>query len=160
MKKLPAFWTKRDVREARRAKTFAGLSVIALRVVERQYKEACEVGSGHVAIVSGTISNGGTLPIRKIRRNLRIFKRKIKELRALGIQVWDQMPFEEHLFRIRKLEGKKHDPEDLLVGFYLPIFSSGRVTLVFFLPNWRSSHGARWEKKMAKRYSIPVFYAR
>lgn len=151
------FWTIHDLQTADDAKTYKELAKIALRVLKRQRKSLPR-NNRHIAIVSGSISNGNTLSPSEIRANLRRFAKKINELKGLGIPVFNQLPFEKHLFRIKRLAGKKHRPLNLLMGFYWPIFSSGYVTLAFFLPNWKQSHGARWEKRRLSSLRIQIFF--
>jgi hypothetical protein len=158
---LPEFWTARDARDAENASCYSSLSKVALRVARRQRKYWSAKGNPHLAVVSGTISNGGVLSHAEILSNLRLFAKAIRELKSLGIPVWEQLPFESHLFRIRKSEGLRHEPMELLERFYLPIFGSGYITMVFLLPNWKQSHGARWEKKIASGIGgITLFYIR
>lgn len=156
---IPKNWTERDLRMAEKAKTFEQLSRVGLRVAYRQYCRAVR-RRGHkgLAIVFGAITNGGTLPPGEIRNNIRFFAQKIEELESLGFEVFDQRPFEEHLFRLKREAGKDHKPQDLLNGFYLPLFESGHFAFAFALWNWRKSHGARWERRTFRELAIQIFF--
>ncbi len=158
--KVPEFWTPRDLREAENATTYEQLAEVAVRTLKRQWDRLPAKNSIEVAVVSGTLTNGGTLPYDTVRKNIRNFGRMIAKLRRLGISVWDQRPFEKHIFRIKDLPENTGKPMKLLNGFYKPVFESGLVTLAFMLPNWEESHGARWERKIFRKLDIPTFFVR
>ncbi|TSC59655.1 MAG: hypothetical protein LiPW15_675 [Parcubacteria group bacterium LiPW_15] len=158
-KQLPKFWTERDARQADKATTYEGLAKIACRILRRQWKNL-PAGNDHIAIVSGTLTNGGRLPLRDIRANIRLFGKKIAKLERLGLPVWDQRPFEEHIFRIKNLPENRNRPMKLLDGFYKPVFDSGLITLAFMLPNWKQSHGARWEKRLFRKLGVSTFFTK
>ena len=107
-----------------------------------------------IAMLCGPISTGG---VGSRKANLAIFCRAIDRISANGLLVFSQMPFEDDMERIYK-----SDPAlqglILLEQFYLPIFESGLVKLLCFLPGWEKSVGANWEHEQAKRLKIPIIY--
>jgi len=140
-----------DLEAIKRAQDYKELLEIALLILNR-IKITC---SGQpIAMVCGPISNGGT-GSRKI--NLQIFGRAIERLALNGLLIFSQMPFEDDMERIYKskpeLQGLR-----LLEEFYLPIFESGDIKLLCFLPGWQRSIGANWEHEQAKRLKIPIIY--
>lgn len=42
----------------------------------------------------------------------------------------------------------------ILEEFYLPIFSSGRIKEAWFIPGWRTSTGARWEREKLTAFGV------
>ncbi len=108
-----------------------------------------------VGQVCGPISTGGAGSVEK---NLKRFAEAIADLRKKGIEIFDQIPFEAPMRRImssRELAGYDHA---LLNDFYLPIFESRLVHKFYFLPDWKSSFGARWEHEQGLRLGIDIEY--
>lgn len=105
--------------------------------------------------VCGPISTGGA---GSIEENLKRFEVAIARLQNTGLNIFDQMPFEKPMHRIisQKIDGK-YD-KSILDDFYLPIFESGMVKKLYFLPDWESSTGAKWEHEQAKRLGIEIEY--
>jgi Nucleotide modification associated domain 1 len=67
------------------------------------------------------------------------------------------MPYEDAMQRIKEHIEKNpttdyHD--SLLEDFYLPVFKSGCVKVLVFLPGWRKSTGSKWEYLQAKCLGI------
>lgn len=156
---LPKFWTKEDVEEAVRAadnKSYAFLSRIAIRVLKRMKKG----GEGRaIAIISGSITNGGTLPGSEVKKNLERFEEIIQRLELQGKLVFNQLPFEEYLFQIRRTRPPE-DPNVLLEEFYRPIFESFIINIDYFLPGWKESHGARWEYNLVRDLGMLYHFVR
>ena len=127
------------------ARTFAELAEVARAAMER--------AGTSLAIVCGPISTGGA---ESPEENLRIFEGFIARIVHAGIAVFDQMPFERALGRI------KHAVPDgatrLLNEFYLPLFESGLITVFYFIPRWETSLGAYWEHAQAQRLNKCIIY--
>ena len=151
---LPKFWTEDDVLDAIRAadnESYTFLAMVAVRILARMKAGRRE---NIIAIVCGPITNGGTLPGHEVMKNLSRFDRTIEHLESCGLLVFNQLPFENYLFRIRKRRPDEN-PDILLESFYRPIFESGMVDIAYFLPGWQASHGARWENNLVKRLGMP-----
>ena len=133
----------------REAKNYQDLLKIAMEIIE-------DITEGYpcmdMAIVCGPISTGGT---GSRVENLIIFDRAITRIINDGLIVFNQMPFEENMDRLVHLSPDMGGTR-LLEEFYLPIFESGLIGQLCFLPGWEKSIGAAWEHKQAKRLKIPV----
>lgn len=103
--------------------------------------------------VCGPITSGGRGSIEK---NLAVFSAAIKKLISHGKNIFNQMIFEDNLKKI--WEGGNRDNDTLLQDFYLPIFESGFIKTLYFLPDWQTSYGARWEHAQGKRLGIEIVY--
>jgi len=75
-----------------------------------------------------------------------------------GICVFDQMPFEVPMQRIKARYPSGALNMDLLLDFYLPIFERGFIETLYFLPDWETSFGARWEHEQAQRLNMKIIY--
>lgn len=106
--------------------------------------------------ICGPISSGGK---GSIEANLSEFHDVITAFDDLGYAVFDQMPY-EHIIQEMKAKdtetiGIDNAKIKLLEEFYRPIFASKAINTFVFMPDWHSSHGARWENERGKEYSIP-----
>ncbi len=107
--------------------------------------------------VCGPITTGGR---GSVEANLEVFNDKIKELQNSGLNVFDQMPFEDPMHRIM-LDFQKTKNEymnSILDDFYLPLFETRKIKELHFLPDWQSSKGACWEHDMAIKLGIKIHY--
>lgn len=141
------YWRDKDWADLDRSESVKDLYVIANRILERMPKNLSQV--------CGPISTGGK---GNVRDNLLEFNKKIIELQEKGLNVFDQMPFEDPMHRMMTNFSKEEYMENILTDFYLPLFESGRISELYFLPDWESSHGANWEHKQAKRLGIKIVY--
>ncbi|MFH0831238.1 MAG: DUF4406 domain-containing protein [Parcubacteria group bacterium] len=107
----------------------------------------------HVGMICGPITTGG---LGSIKANLQIFNETIDDLVSRGVNLFDQIPFEEHFARI-KAQGNGYDTR-LLNEFYLTLFESGQITRLHMIPGWQSSGGATWEHAQAQRLKIEIVY--
>ena len=128
---MDRYWADQDVADSKRVRTFLDLSFFGLRILRRMPQPVIQV--------CGPITTGGT---GSVQGNTQILAKAIKELRGRGLSVFNQLAFDEALVRIAKTY---KDEYDLLEGFYLPLFESGYIKQLHFLPTWRTSVGARWE---------------
>ena len=108
-----------------------------------------------ISQVCGPISTGG---LGSIEKNMQRLEETVEHLHRSGLTVFNQVPFESPMNRI--LAAKKSDGYDhsLLTDFYLPLFESGLVHVLHFLPDWQSSTGASWEHEQAKRLGLKIIY--
>ncbi len=141
-------WTP-DLRAAMTAAgTFVEMRTVALEILPRHAQP--------LGMLCGPISSGGE---GTIDLNLAIFNRAIPLLRAEGRILFNQIPFEPQMHRIIGADnGYYLGPEQLLEEFYLPIFESGFLRFLIFLPTWPTSVGATWEHSQAERLGIPKVY--
>ncbi len=139
------FWRPQDRVDALRATTFEEVRDIAIRIAGRMPKPLCAV--------CGPIRSGGR---GDVLRNLLHFQTQIGLQRAYGRSVFNQLPFECHLWRIASQPGKQ--AWDILTVFYEGLFQSGHISELLFTPAWRSSKGALWEHDRAIKLGIPRTY--
>lgn len=141
------YWEDKDWSDLDKSESVKDLYVIASRILERMPKNLSQV--------CGPISTGGK---GNIVDNLLEFNKKIIKLQEEGLDVFDQMPFEDPMHRMMLNFSKEEYMHNILTDFYLPIFESGKITELYFLPEWESSHGANWEHEQAKRLEIKIIY--
>lgn len=147
MKRNRHYWTEEDRAALEAAQNFPDLTVIALRVLDRMPKP--------IAQVCGPISTGG---VGNIEGNLVVFDATIDYLITQGHNVFDQVPFERPVFRIIGENRGTVTNNRLLNEFYLPIFESGNVSILYFIHGWESSEGANWEHRQAERLGMKIVY--
>lgn len=97
------------------------------------------------------ISTGGFGNLRDNLENLHSF---IKHFDRSDISVFNQLKYERKMDKILRDHSEYDYP--LLDYFYKPIFSSGKISGLVFLPMWETSIGCRWEYDFAKTLNIPV----
>ena len=129
-----------------RATKFEQLRSVAIDVLTKMPKPIVEV--------CGPITHGGK---GSLGENMKEMERVISRLVAAGENVFNQLPFELPMQKI------KNDPEytgedDLLELFYLPIFESGLIKSIYFMSQWKTSYGALWEHEQAQRLGIGIIY--
>jgi hypothetical protein len=148
---LPEYYTRRILRQIREAANYMDLCLIGMCVLRAM---AHDYPFRPIAMVCGPISTGGR---GSRKENLEVFSRTIERISADGLFVFSQMPFENDMERIYKsspeLQGIR-----LLEEFYSPMFKSGLIKLMCFLPGWELSIGANWEHEQAKVLNIPRIY--
>lgn len=132
-------------------KTYAELGQIALKVL-RKMREA--IRPLPVGQVCGPITTGG---LGSIEANLKNFGQWVRKLQSDGLAIFDQIPFEEHMFRIWEANDR-NDDSTLLEDFYQPIFKSGLITTLYFIPGWAGSNGATWEHRQAVQLGMEIKY--
>jgi len=140
-------WTKEYLTRMDKAVTYSDLYNVAVAVLERMPRPRVQMCS--------PISTGGA---GSVEENLKRFEAAIEKLLKEKIVVFDQLPFEMSIRKIRQLNKKREYDTDLLKDFYLPIFESKLVDALYFLPDWESSTGARWEHEQAQRLGFEVIY--
>jgi len=72
------------------------------------------------------------------------------------------MPFERPMQDMKNALQEKFPGKNiglkLLKEFYLPLFKSGYITKLYFKHDWKTSMGARWEHKQAKKLGLEIIY--
>lgn len=104
--------------------------------------------------ICGPITTGALT----LEENVLVFKQTITALAQQGHTVFNQMPFQNAMERIcKKLEVQGY-PMEILDEFYLPLFESGKIRILYFIPGWEQSTGARWEHEQGKRLGLTIKY--
>jgi hypothetical protein len=144
---LPPYWTEEEKRQAAEAATMSQLARVAFTILERMPRPIVEV--------CGPMSTGG---VGTLEGNLARFRQAIVVLSRRGYNVFDQLPFQAEMLRIIQSRhvAKGSYCWEILEEFYRPIFTSGLIAQAFFLPDWRTSTGARWERSQAVLARIPM----
>ena len=134
-----------------RTESFEQLAELAMR-------ELCKFSDG-AALVCGPITTGG---LGNVPDNLALFSTTIVRLQGYGRDIFTQMPYEKNgIFRLTR-KWKDANPNDsdyhapVLESFYRPLFESGYVNEGIFLPDWKSSRGACWERALLTELRITV----
>lgn len=142
------YWDEKDWQALEKAENVAELYLVAKKITEKMEKP--------LAQVCGPIGTGG---LGSVEANLHAFNETIKKLQKQGFNVFDQMPFETPMQELKKkLFPNDEYFENILTDFYHPLFESGAVTKFFFMPNWQTSKGAKWEHEKAKELNIEIVY--
>ncbi len=148
---MSKYYTHRILRQIRTAGDYIDLRITGIVILrEMAHKEPLRP----IAMLCGPISTGGK---GSRKENLEVFSRAIDRISADGLFVFNQMPFENDMERIYKSDQKLQGTR-LLEEFYLPMFKSGLIKLLCFLPGWENSVGATWEHEQAKALNIPRIY--
>jgi hypothetical protein len=133
------------------AETFPALSLIGLDVLEN-------MPEGDIIQICGPISTG----LHSVEENLAIFDKTIVSFFKSPLLVFNQIPFEKRLEYLKNKWEKKNPNKGyctpILDEFYLPLLESGRIKTLVFLPGWRHSTGATWERDQAIRLGIKRVY--
>jgi hypothetical protein len=96
------------------------------------------------------ISSGG---FGSTDENVAVLKHTISGAASLGISVFDQLKYEPAFnVLLNEFEGDYDYP--LLQLFYEPLFKSGKIQGLFFLPLWETSCGSVWEYQLAQSLGI------
>ena len=146
MKVPNKYWIRRDVGDVEFAKSFGDLSKVAITVLKRMPQPVGEV--------CGPITSGG---LGSREKNLEAFNKAIFALKYDGKNIFDQLPFEEKLFEFTQAVWYQGGLQ-LLNEFYGPIFESGLIKVLYFMPLWQTSLGATWEHEQAQRLGIKIVY--
>jgi hypothetical protein len=127
------------------------------------YFELAQIAMAHLANyprpiveVCGPITTGG---LGSIEKNLEVFSLAVQFLKNQGKTVFDQLPFQNAMVRLKeKYEARDGYTMSILEDFYQPIFESGIIDEMHFLPDWQTSKGATWEHAQAEKLGIKIFY--
>jgi hypothetical protein len=144
---LTQYYTKEHLQMISECKDYEDMVSVALEILRDIPKP--------LAQVCGPVSTGGKGSIEK---NLQRLENAMLKLVAQGINVFNQASFEEPMQKIRQEKGTNMDESnlELLEQFYKPLFESGLINTLYFLPDWQSSFGATWERKQAERLGITI----
>ncbi len=128
------------------------------------FEKLCEVAfsvlrriPGGAIMICGPMTTGG---LGSLHMNLARF-RTVTNLLALRIpNIFTQLPFEDAMQRIKQRDGYYKGPEHLLDAFYGSIIDSGLLVALYFLHDWETSEGARWEHERGLRKGLEIKYLR
>ncbi len=130
-----SYFSAQELAEIDQAASYSTLCGYALEVLKRM--------PPGVHMVCGPITTGGA---GSPEANLKRFSGAIDILHRYNYNVFTQMPFEGPMHRLQSLDNHSQASAlQLLTEFYLPVFKSGKVTYLCFLPDWQTSFGASWE---------------
>lgn len=136
-------YTSEDYVGIGEAQSLSQLFVVAHRILCRLPQPVTQV--------CGPITTGG---FGSIEKNLRMLEFVYEVFAANGRSVFNVLPYETVIPKLSKFKfGYK---EDVLSDFYLPIFESGVIARMCFIPGWRESRGATWERWQAVRLGIAI----
>ena len=108
-----------------------------------------------IFLLCGPIGSGG---LGSIDANLYAFNEEIKKLQEKGIPVFDQMPFEMPIQKLKIGLKPGEYATGVLDDFYTPIIELGVVSTFYFMSNWQTSKGAQWEHQIAQEKGIEIKY--
>lgn len=140
-------WTDEEVKEIQVCDSYTGMKDIALSALKRMAQPVVQV--------CGPITTGGK---GSIEENLNEFRKAIEFLEKQGKSVFDQRPFEAPMQKLKTTRKEGGYAHEILDEFYLPLFESGLIRELYFLPGWESSTGARWEHDKAKNFGMAISY--
>jgi len=146
-------WTDGDLKKLDGISNYGDLVKVAIPILSRISRDRAE----EVVQVCGPIYTGGR---SSPEENLKVFGLVIGHLASEGKTVFDQRPFEGVMQEIKKVRKTVGYPYDLLEEFYGPVFASGYVRTLYFIPGWRrtdaseGSIGTQWEFHRAGRLGI------
>jgi hypothetical protein len=141
------YWGDDNFKAISDARTIKEVYMVALNILSKMPDE--------VAQVCGPVTSGGK---ESVEENLKYLNKAICELQEKGVDVFDQMPFEETFHRIVNDETTNQKYENILHDFYEPLFTLNRIKILYFVPGWESSRGANWEHDKASELGITISY--
>ena len=86
--------------------------------------------------VAGPVSTGGR---GSIKANLHLLSKAIDLLYSRGIHVFDQSPYEEKVQTLKLNCTHNGYHMKILDDLYKPIYESGNISAMYFLPGWASN---------------------
>lgn len=141
------YWTSLEQELLQEAKSIADIYAIAEAILARM--------PDNLVQVCGPITNGGR---GSIEENLQALNEMIAQLQSEGVQIFDQVPYEESIHRVRNTPEFMQTYEHVLSDFYERLFLSGKVAGMYFLSGWESTRGAMWEHENVKEYGFEIRY--
>ena len=105
-----------------------------------------------VAMVCGPLTTGSGV----YARNLVRLRFAVWKLCEQGISVFDSTIFEESLRQLARGKTPQERSQYLLQTFYAPLLESRLIRKLYFLPEWESSFGARWERRRASELGLVI----
>lgn len=142
-------WKKHHIEKAKEASDFKMLGELVCEIAEKMPKP--------LFMISGPMTTGG---MGSYSKNILLFQHAIDEAIKAGVYVFNQTMLEEHLQRLVR-EWLICNPDSeycnhVLTDVYEALFASGHINGVYFMPDWHTSRGARFEREMVERLDILV----
>lgn len=129
-------WTDEELAYLERIERLGEAADFAIGILKHLAQE------GRVHQVCGPMTTGG---LGCLEKNMERFQRAIATARQNDLIVFNQIPFQNVIIRITDHHRSTRYNEAILTDFYGPIFASGLVQVLLFLPDWTTSRGAHWE---------------
>ena len=145
------YWSEEKLKLLAKAKSFEKVADIAISVL------ASMPTNEKISELCGPITTGG---FGDSKKNLLLFERCVLELRIQEFNPFDVSPMENKIKELEKdwrAKGNEGYCLPILETVYGNIFRSGFIKRAFFLPNWESSFGARWERKTLTELGIKIY---
>ena len=142
---MQQYITDADYLEMAATEDFASLLAIALSIMKRMPQPLVQQ--------SGPITTGGS---GTQEENERRFREATMHLAGQGHTVFDFLVFQDALERIKDVAYGEGYCIEILEIFFRGLFESGYIAKVFFLPDWESSRGSRWEREIVTQRGLEV----
>jgi hypothetical protein len=149
-------WTQDDYAAMHASETLRHLANVGIRMVQELQDHSPD---GSVTILSGPMTTGG---VGSFEGNIHLFEHAIDVVREHGYIVFNQLPFQHGLIRILNLHkdkvffepggDPKTYPQQILDGFYWPLFEARGLDHLLLLPTWVTSNGSTQE--LTKAFDI------
>lgn len=145
---IPHPWMTEDISRLQEVKTFRCIARIALEVLGRF--------ESHAVMLSGPMTTGGK---GSIEENFKTYRKGLAFLKHHKLPVFNQLPAESEFRRLWLdwyNQGNRGYCWPILDDFYEPIFASGKIKSIHFIPDWQSSTGCNRERELALRFSLEI----
>lgn len=144
-----AHWTREELAVLEAAATLREVAEIALGHLYR-----LQSYGRPIVQICGPMTTGG---LGSLSANMRRFECAIAGAAGAGHLVFDQIPLQAAIIRITDHHNSTEYNVDILEVLYAPIFGSGCINTVFFIPGSETSRGATWERRKVMGLGIEVF---
>lgn len=142
-------WEDIHIERARTADDFKLLGDLVCEVAGKMPKP--------LFMISGPMTTGG---MGSYSKNILLFQHAIDEALKEGVHVFNQTMLEEHLQRlVRNWLTCNPDAEycnHVLTDVYEALLASGHVEGLYFMPDWHTSRGAKWEREAGERLKLTL----
>lgn len=147
------YWLEEHHQGVALATDFYELWPIAKSILSHMQRQGCSP----IEMVCGPISTGRF----DIETNNFIFQRSIEYLVIQQKRhIFNQLPFEDRMKAMYQVwsQANRGYCMPILDEVYTPIFRSGIISRLIFIPGWELSFGAKWEHSIAPKCGIQISY--
>ena len=137
---------EREALEA--ARSYEEAAIVAIEHLGRLCREY-----GPLVQICGPISTGG---LGDRERNLKRLSKYVDACHMQGFGVFNQLHFEGIVKRFSPDHGPQSYDPTILPNFYEPVLRQGFITRLYFLPDWETSEGAKYERRLGERFKIEM----